>query len=804
MGDSKRQFNQVSAALTRADEGGAEEHLMTGNQALEQVTKTATCQLCRRQISLNSDGRGTCPEDGCSISSEGTIFADTYLILETLGTGGWGTVFRCEHIHLKKVVALKILHAHVAREKESLLRFQREARILGLLSHPNMIAVTDHGWRPRPFIAMEYLKGRSLDELIASGPVPARKALLIFTQICNALSLAHEAKVIHRDLKPANIFLCGDPENPTVKVLDFGIAKTDEGASLTATGDTVGSLCYMSPEQCLGQMLDERADIYSMGCLMYETLTGKTVFEGDNALDVARKHLLEMPRSLEDAYAAGNLPVDLQQIVMTCLAKETTARYQDMKSLSQALQSVKFDYTVRSRVALPVAWPGALQAVIAVVVIAICFAFDRPEVSVSGLSLLCLLGASGGVFWLYCLYALQTRIARSGFKLSLNPLLTSTIVIMAPLAVLLCSFLQYALTTVFTSMNLQWLSLLLPAFSFTGMASLTWYLFYLPTRDFHRFAAERQGRQEVPYVRLLSSLVAGSSVIPYLALFWMPLSSYSILLRVIIAVVGWSMSFVWLQLLTNEIRNLLIPANATRRFSARTQYLLAASLLGTMMGVVYVVTRPAFTEEDQQLMKWCSRLPEGGDSGIEERSLMASTALLAHEDYKGVLSVAREASRKTNSEDYVLEDRLGWAYLFNREYEEAFDTLSAAAELPGPHPSEVGYLGAYTAAVLNNQDDKAQSIIRRACNTNSLEWPRTAVLFVAGRTSRATMFGTMPRRAGVSTEAHFYSGMDYWRNKDFAAARKEFNWVLNNGESDKYEFQMSKILLSPAESDTQR
>ncbi len=163
--------------------------------------RTFVCLLCRKEGAAEF----ICAKDGCVVRADGTLFAKAYLLQQKMASGGWGTVYKCEHVFLKKTVAIKILHSHMLAEKNSLLRFQREARILSSLNHENVVALSDHGWIPRPFIAMEYLEGRLLSELISEGPIPPPKAISLFKQICCALEAAHNAGVIHRDLKPANL-----------------------------------------------------------------------------------------------------------------------------------------------------------------------------------------------------------------------------------------------------------------------------------------------------------------------------------------------------------------------------------------------------------------------------------------------------------------------------------------------------------------------------------------------------------------------------------------------------------------------
>lgn len=267
-----------------------------------------------------------------------------YELVERLGTGGFGTVFKARHLQLDRPVAVKVLHPRLIEDPEAVKRFQQEAQAVSLLDHPHIIRVFSFGLAEGlPYMATELLSGTNLFDFthnnILLQPVTA---IPIFLQICQALRHAHERGIIHRDLKPSNVMLIeqeGDKE--FAKVLDFGFAKISPDAginmqNLTQTGTVVGDPLYMSPEQCRAQPLDARSDIYSMGCLMYEALSGAPPFQGDNAVGTMFKRLVDEP----EPFAAKNkaITAGLEDIVLRALEREPDARFQTARDLGEALE----------------------------------------------------------------------------------------------------------------------------------------------------------------------------------------------------------------------------------------------------------------------------------------------------------------------------------------------------------------------------------------------------------------------------------------------------------------------------------
>ncbi len=277
-----------------------------------------------------------------------TVFAQKYEILDLLGKGGMSVVYRARHKVLDKIVALKVLHVHLANDALSLRRFKQEAQAAGTLNHPNIVAVHDCGESEdgTPYIVMDLVQGRPLSEVLRkSGKLKLEKFLSLMRQVTSALDHAHKAGVVHRDLKPSNIMIAETSSGETAKLVDFGIAKmissSSEGAQqLTQTGEVFGSPFYMSPEQCGGASVDNRSDIYSLGCVMYESLSGKPPHKGDSVVETIHKHMNDSPPPLEAAQLSDEARQKLEVILLRCLAKQPEDRYQSMSELNKDLNSI--------------------------------------------------------------------------------------------------------------------------------------------------------------------------------------------------------------------------------------------------------------------------------------------------------------------------------------------------------------------------------------------------------------------------------------------------------------------------------
>jgi serine/threonine-protein kinase len=255
----------------------------------------------------------------------GMTFANRYEVKELLGAGGMGLVFRAMDTELGEVIALKTLKKEMLdQDPNALERFKSEIRLARRISHRNVVRTHDLGEHSGSyFITMEYVEGRSLKELIRErGRLPVPVTLTVGKQLCRALEVAHAAGVIHRDIKPQNMVVQSDG---VLKVMDFGIARLASGhGSMTHAGMIVGTPEYMSPEQLMGDELDGRADIYAVGCVLYECLVGNTPITADTPITIIAKVMEETPRAPHTAYA--DIPVALSELVMACLAKKAADR----------------------------------------------------------------------------------------------------------------------------------------------------------------------------------------------------------------------------------------------------------------------------------------------------------------------------------------------------------------------------------------------------------------------------------------------------------------------------------------------
>ena len=282
----------------------------------------------------------------------GYIIDGKYEIEEVIGRGGMGIVYRVKHLVLGREFAIKILHPYLASDKKNKRRFQREAQAASRLTHHNLATVFDWDLLEdgRPYLVMYYVKGVKLTEFIGTkDKLSLPTWLSIFMQISEALSHAHNRGVIHRDLKPGNIILSQTEEvSHFIKIVDFGIAKLLHAATdskdLTQTGEVFGSPMYMSPEQCLGNTIDIRSDIYAMGCVMYEVLTGLPPFYCDSLYDTMKSHVTEKPKQIIPTELFSDIPKELEFLVLKCLAKNTDDRPQSMEALRKGIELIYTHY----------------------------------------------------------------------------------------------------------------------------------------------------------------------------------------------------------------------------------------------------------------------------------------------------------------------------------------------------------------------------------------------------------------------------------------------------------------------------
>ncbi len=317
-----------------------------------------TCPTCGTVYPQKTSG--TCPKDGtrlvsgaeyAAIKSDpliGATMAGRFHIVGRVGTGGMGTVYRAEQVGLARQVALKVLKQEASYDRETVARFQREAKAMSMLLHANTVRVFDFGEDPSGhlYLAMELLEGELLTARSErEGTLDVRHAIEIVQQILRSLSEAHSKGLIHRDLKPDNIYLARieGHTGPVVKVLDFGIAKVfrDDGKPMdqleTQAGTVFGTPRYMSPEQAQGKPLDQRSDLYSVGVLLYQLLVGHPPFIDDDAVVVMAKHIREQPQPPRKAAPERPIPGSLERVVLRALAKDPSTRPASADELEREL-----------------------------------------------------------------------------------------------------------------------------------------------------------------------------------------------------------------------------------------------------------------------------------------------------------------------------------------------------------------------------------------------------------------------------------------------------------------------------------
>lgn len=282
-------------------------------------------------------------EQSKSLEVVGQKIGNHYQILQLLGTGGLGAVYKAQHQLLGTYCAVKLLHSGKLIDGKAIQRFQREAEAAVELRHPYIAGVQEFGVHDdAPFIVMEFVEGTPLDQVIkAEGRLDPKRVLRILKQTAEALSYAHKQRVIHRDIKPANIIVCKDKNGDEVaKIIDFGIAKVideNDARALTQTGEVFGTPKYMSPEQCQGRKADGRADLYSLGCVAYEMLSGSPPFTADSALELIMKHVNEPAKELKKIPELNGI----QHVIARLLAKDPNHRHDSPESLLLDLQLIE-------------------------------------------------------------------------------------------------------------------------------------------------------------------------------------------------------------------------------------------------------------------------------------------------------------------------------------------------------------------------------------------------------------------------------------------------------------------------------
>lgn len=281
------------------------------------------------------------------------ILDGQFHILEKIGSGGMGAVYKAEQPSMNRMVAVKILHPKLTERKDLASRFHREASAMSHLDHPNTVKVFNDGKLKDGslYIVMEYLEGQNLHRAVRKqGPFPVKRALPILIQVCGALDEAHSKGIIHRDLKPENIFLStklGKPDYP--KVLDFGLARVTEremrpgSVILTQEGMVFGTPEFMSPEQAQGKQLDAKSDIYSLAVILYETLTGKLPFDAKTPMEYIQHHVSSKPIPLNQRVEGLTFPNQLEKVIAKALSKNPNDRFETAGAFGEALQKIYDD-----------------------------------------------------------------------------------------------------------------------------------------------------------------------------------------------------------------------------------------------------------------------------------------------------------------------------------------------------------------------------------------------------------------------------------------------------------------------------
>ena len=287
---------------------------------------------------------------GGSAFQPGNILAGKYKVLSLLGRGGMGIVYKVQQVFLSKELALKVLDSRQVSNDQQMRRFQLEGKASYSLNHENLVKVHDFGLldNHQPYLVMDLVDGVTIADCVKKdGPLPVKKAIPIFIQACLGLAYAHQKSVIHRDIKPSNIMLIDgpEPEAPIVKIVDFGIAKiaSDEKGeiqALTRTGEVFGSPLYMSPEQCSGELIDCRTDIYSLGCTLFESLTATPPHVGSNALRTMMLHQSAEAPTLKEASLGKEFPAALEQVVQKMMSKSVGDRYSNFEEVARDLSLV--------------------------------------------------------------------------------------------------------------------------------------------------------------------------------------------------------------------------------------------------------------------------------------------------------------------------------------------------------------------------------------------------------------------------------------------------------------------------------
>ncbi|MBZ0188375.1 MAG: serine/threonine protein kinase, partial [Candidatus Obscuribacterales bacterium] len=306
---------------------------------------TKTCPKCGHE---DNTGLPVCPIDGTAMKSKktpakdkfiGTTIAEKYQILSLLGRGGMSVVYKARHLLMDRLVAVKMLRQDLVSVPQLLERFKQESKAVSALRHQNIITVYDFGLLTdgTPYLIMDYLEGKTLSQIMKEEKhLSPERAMPLFAQACDALAHSHSRGVVHRDIKPGNLLIQYEADGTeSLTIFDFGIAKMlgQDGSTinkLTSSGEVFGSPLYMSPEQCSGEKMDGRTDIYSLACVFHELILGQPPFKGDSPMDTLMRHLNDPVRPFATVAPDVPLPPRLEHVIAKALSKDPMDRYQTM------------------------------------------------------------------------------------------------------------------------------------------------------------------------------------------------------------------------------------------------------------------------------------------------------------------------------------------------------------------------------------------------------------------------------------------------------------------------------------------
>jgi serine/threonine protein kinase len=417
---------RVTSFLTQLFEGEIEEERRKRQQLLDDASRSRAARVQApvegKQTASQPETISLAPSPQAKAEAGiiGTYIDGRYLVKRLIGEGGMGLVYEAEHVEIGRRVAVKVLHAMYTRQSEVVARFRSEARAATRIGHPHIIDVFDSGTTVdgAVYFVMEYLEGRDLAQLIHEiGPLPAQRSIVIAREICQALSAAHKAGILHRDLKPENVYLIQrDGNDDFVKVLDFGIAKTldavtDRVGRLTNPGIAMGTPEYMAPEQAAGQPFDARADVYSVGAILYEMLSARPPHDGANIMEILTLKATKAPAPLSSL--RPDTPRELERLIMRTLAVSPELRPQSMEAMASELGRL-----------------GGIQSASNIPAITPPLTTDRlprtraPLVA-AGIALVALVGGAGVIWW-------STRSSGTTATASLPPHVASAPVAAAP------------------------------------------------------------------------------------------------------------------------------------------------------------------------------------------------------------------------------------------------------------------------------------------------------------------------------------------------------------------------------------